>query len=543
MKRLSFIVMAGLIALGLTQCKKNEPTNNDTEGVKITLNINNGGGGGRLHIEEGTSTTTDNPIVKVLYDKDDVIYVGSNGSYVGYLYCTSADPDGSTFTGTISSNASTSHPLQFIYLGGDTRGANHDSEFRSNTTDSFTFSLEDQSLVLHVVSTAASNETFDPARTSYTLAGGKMRNKCALVKFTFNEGNFSSAEEATINGVYNQLNIGFNGTVEIVGDRGDISTFRSTNAVRYAVVPAGQDLSGIIEIEGYEGTYSIVAPDYNGFIQETVTLTPKPASGFTAKEFTIGNGKKVYFSPGNAHFDPTTRWYFAENQYDYEGTWHSNEPVSHFAWGTWYYDNPNIPEQGIITYDYYSNLYQLNPNGYYYTNNYYNTATANVTIGGEDWRVMTKDEWGYLLNSRRVNGDNLSYGFGNVHGIKGLIVLPDDWNGNVDGSFRYGTVSGWPNVYTESTDVTWAQMEAAGVVFLPAAGYRYKGAATNNGIDYYHSDVVGKDIMGCYWSSNAPRKGANQAFSMYFDNHGPQTNNTNWDASFGFCVRFVKAAN
>ena len=538
--------MAGLIALGLTQCKKNEPTNNDTEGVKITLNINNGNGGGRLHIQEGTSTTTDNPIVKVLYDVNDVIYVCSNGSYVGYLTCTSADSDGSnsTFTGTISSSASTSHPLQFIYLGGHTATVNCDSEFRSNTTGSFTFSLEDQSYVLHVVSTAASNETFDPATTSYTLAGGKMRNKCALVKFTFNEGNFSSAEEATINGVYNHLNIGFDGSVEIVGDRGDISTFRSisNNAVRYAVVPVGQDLSGIIEIEGYEGTYSIAAPDYNGFIQATVTLTPEPESGFREKPFTIDDtGKKVYFSRSNAHFGPS-EWYFAENQYDYEGTWHSNEPVSHFAWGTWYYDNPNIPEQGIITYDYYSNLYQLNPNGYYYTNNYYNTATANVTIGGEDWRVMTKDEWGYLLNSRRVNGGNLSYGFGNVHGINGLIVLPDDWNGNVDGSFTYGTVSGWPNVYTESTNVTWAQMEEAGVVFLPAAGYRYKGAATNNGIDYYHSDVEWKDKMGCYWSSDAIYNNA-KAYSMYFDNGRLNTASLDYDASYGFCVRFVKAAN
>ena len=553
MKRLSFIVMAGLIALGLTQCKKNEPTNNDTEGVKITLNINNGNGGGRLHIQEGTSTTTDNPIVKVLYDVNDVIYVCSNGSYVGYLTCTSADSDGSnsTFTGTISSSASTSHPLQFIYLGGHTATENRAAEFAANPTAPFTFSLEDQSYVLHVVSTAASNETFASTTTSYTLAGGKMRNKCALVKFTFNEGNFSSAEEATINGVYNHLNIGFDGSVSTIisNGKGDIATFKSTNAVRYAVVPAGQDLSGIIEIEGYEGTYSIAAPDYNGFIQATVTLTPEPASGFNPEEFTIDNqGTTVYFSRSNAHFDPTNsdptnRWYFAENQYDYEGTWHSNEPVSHFAWGTWFYDNPNIPVPGIITYDSYGKPYQLNPIGSYYTNNFYNTATANVTIGGENWRVMTNDEWGYLLSrTKEVNGVTKPlYGFGNVHGINGLIVLPDNWNGNVDGSFTYGTASDWPNVYTESTTVKWAWMEGAGAVFLPAAGYRYKGAATNSSINYYHSDVVGNDKMGCYWSSTAS-KGANQAYSMYFENGRLETASLDYEASYGFCVRFVKAA-
>ena len=535
--------MAGLIALGLTQCKKNDPTNNDTEGVKITLNINNGGG--RMQILEGTNHLN-HDIVKVLYEKNDVIYVGSNGSYVGYLTCTSAEEAGSTFTGTIS-GAIENEPLQFIYLGGHTATENRAAEFAANPTAQFTFSLEDQSYVLHVVSTAASNETFASTTTSYTLAGGKMRNQCALVKFTFevDGSDLSSAEEVSITGVYNQLNIGFDGTVAIVGDRGDISTFRSTNAVHYAVVPAGQDLSGIIEIEGYEGTYSIDAPDYNGFIQETVTLTPEPESGFAEKEFTIdAQGTTVYFSRSNAHFDPTNRWYFAKNQYDYEGTWNSNEPVSHFAWGTWYYGNPNIPVPGIITYDYSGKPYQLNPNGYYYTNNFYANATANVTIGDEYWRVMTKDEWGYLLDSRRVNGDKLSYGFGNVHGKNGLIVLPDDWNGNVDGSFTYGPASGWPNVYTESTDVTWAKMEAAGVVFLPAAGYRYKGAATNNSINYYHSDVEWKDIRGCYWSSNAPYEGVRQAYSMYFDNNGGlNTASLDWEASFGFCVRFVKAAN
>lgn len=268
MKRLSFIVMAGLIALGLTQCKKNDPTNNDTEGVKITLNINNGNGGGRLHIEEDFNQQGDS-IVKVNYDENDVIYVCSNGSYVGYLYCTSADAAGSTFTGTISSSASTSHPLQFIYLGGHTTTENRIDEFAANPNDPFTFSLEDQSFVLHVVSTAASNETFDPATTSYTLAGGKMRNQCALVKFTFkvDGSDLSSAEEVSITGVYNHLNIGFDGTVSITGDHGHIATFRSTsnNAVHYAVVPSQEVLSGYVDIEGYEGTYNIPAAQRQWF--------------------------------------------------------------------------------------------------------------------------------------------------------------------------------------------------------------------------------------------------------------------------------------
>ena len=538
MKRLSFIVMAGLIALGLTQCKKNEPTNNDTEGVKITLNINNGNGGGRLHIEEGTSTTTDNPIVKVLYDKDDVIYVGSNGSYVGYLTCTSAEEAGSTFTGTIS-DAIEGQKLQFIYLGGHTATENRAAEFTANPNDSFTFSLEDQSFVLHVVSTAESNETFASATTSYTLAGGKMRNKCALVKFTFNEGNFSSAEEATINGVYNHLNIGFDGSVSTItsNGKGDIATFKSTtsNAVHFAVVPATEEnLSGDIYIEGYEGTYSIEAPSNNAFIQLAVTLTPEPASNFTEKEFTIGNGKKVNFSRSNAHFGPSG-WYLAANQYDYEETWFSNEPVSHFAWGTWgSYSDPNTPSNIIDYSDYYHP--KTSANGYTYISNYDGSFQGTIPNESGTWRVMTQEEWNYLLNTRKVNNGQEPYGFGKVYGRNGLIVLPDDWDGSADPDFQYGTAYGWPNVYRGSK---WEAMESAGAVFLPAAGYRLQGATTS-GTTYYHSDVWSTDILGGYWSSTKCSNSA--AYLMYFENNHLNTARTDYAASYGFCVRFVKAA-
>ncbi len=65
MKKLSFIVMACLMVLGLAQCKKNEPTNNNTADngnrVNITLTLDNGGQ--RVHPEE------ENGLANVVYDK------------------------------------------------------------------------------------------------------------------------------------------------------------------------------------------------------------------------------------------------------------------------------------------------------------------------------------------------------------------------------------------------------------------------------------------------------------------------------------------
>ena len=82
--------MACLLALGLTQCKKNEPTNdnNDDNRVSITLKLDNGGQ--TVHPEE------ENGLANIVYDNNDVVYVGSNGKYMGYFTY-----NGTLFTGSL----------------------------------------------------------------------------------------------------------------------------------------------------------------------------------------------------------------------------------------------------------------------------------------------------------------------------------------------------------------------------------------------------------------------------------------------------------
>ena len=79
MKKLSLIALACLMVLGLAQCKKNEPTNNNNAGnadrVNITLTLDNGGQ--RVHPEEVPETGW----AKIVYDNNDVVYVGSGGKY------------------------------------------------------------------------------------------------------------------------------------------------------------------------------------------------------------------------------------------------------------------------------------------------------------------------------------------------------------------------------------------------------------------------------------------------------------------------------
>lgn len=256
MKKLSFIVMACLLVLGLTQCKKNESTNNnntDDNRVSITLTLDNGGQ--RVHPEE------ENGLANVVYDNGDVVYVGSDGKYVGYLTY-----NGTLFTGSINDAATEGEPLQFIFMGGQTIEG-----LTENSSTECIFNIGDQSNGLAVISGAASNEDFSLTNLSYTAY---LRNKCALVRFDL--GEVSTDAAITLTGLKNTATIGFDGTVTNGTTTGDIVTY-GTGSTRYAVVLSDQEAvtEGTVSAEGYEGTFSIPTAAYtNAFLTDaTMTLT------------------------------------------------------------------------------------------------------------------------------------------------------------------------------------------------------------------------------------------------------------------------------
>ena len=124
---------------------------------------------------------------------------------------------------------------------------------------------------------------------------------------------------------------------------------------------------------------------------------------------------------------------------------------------------------------------------------------ANV-IDGEPagtYRTMTYDEWNYLI-SREEKGMQATVfvqnnGFsGESCNATGFIVLPENWEepDNLGVDLTYNNKSAFTdNVLTLSQ---WKIMEAAGAVFLPAAGRITDGSDDN---------VTGKDESGFYWSS------------------------------------------
>ena len=244
--------------------------------------------------------------------------------------------------------------------------------------------------------------------------------------------------------------------------------------------------------------------------------------GALSGRFTINaSGDKVQFSQGNLQYVGT--WQFAENQWDCFSTSQYNDHRDLFGWGTG--DAPNKVSDN---------------NGDYGT--FTDWGTNAITNGGNTensgWRTLTKDEWVYLFYTRE-NAATL-FGFGNVAGVNGLIILPDDWKTPEGASFTASTTLGLTDLgiyyhnanndnYTHNTYTAeqWAVMESAGAVFLPAAAYR-----NGTTVDYI---VYG----GFYWSSTP--ESANNAYylNFYYNDLAPQFKEVRYG---GRPVRLVRSS-
>ena len=201
--------------------------------------------------------------------------------------------------------------------------------------------------------------------------------------------------------------------------------------------------------------------------------------------FSVGEGREVVFAPGNLSEDGGS---FVEHQWERGGL---------FGWGT--------GDRLVDTTDDWHSYLRFVDWG------------KNVEGG---WRTLTADEWHYLLFERKDAEDKRSVG--TVDGRRGLLLLPDEWVLPLGCSF-VSQVKGWDdNVYSVSQ---WEQMENAGAVFLPAAGFRWGEVSYSDG------------CQGLYWSSTIKEEGC--PYTMHFDG---SILSVDWDNTphFGQSVRLVR---
>lgn len=288
------------------------------------------------------------------------------------------------------------------------------------------------------------------------------------------------------------------------------------------------DVSAQLAADGYTVTRSARTDNGDGTYTWTYTVAGPPIGAINGK-FSISNTKQVYFSKGNLQYTKSnSTWSFMANQYDIVETnnqdvganYANQDIVSLFGRGTSGYNDkyPYMTSGSYPDKDFTGD----NAN---YDWGVYNT----ISNGGTGWRTLTKGEWEHLLKDRSVT--SYRYAMGTVHSTNGLILFPDNFNPTVVGVTITSPNSG-NSGYVSYSNADWSKMEAAGCVFLPAAGQR-NNTNTTTVID------VGTD--GRYWTSTMVQNSTFWSDRWNFNASG--INYSNGYKSDGLSVRLVKDAN
>ena len=214
--------------------------------------------------------------------------------------------------------------------------------------------------------------------------------------------------------------------------------------------------------------------------------------------FSVSASQQVYFSQGNLQYKASTNtWQFAAHQYDCIGDNNSNISQTYsgwidlFGWGTSGYYH------GAVCYQPWST--STNNSDYYpYGSSYYNlydqtgqadwgcNAISNSGNQTHQWRTLTHEEWVYVFNTRATTS-GIRYAKAKVNNVNGVILLPDNWSSS---TYSLSNTNQYDVDFIDNTisSSQWSDLENAGAVFLPAAGYRYKSSVYNVGsYGYYRS--------------------------------------------------------
>lgn len=555
MKKLStLLIIAFALVLGLTQCKKKVDTiatpSDLGKTVYITVNV---GDGDRHIVYPGTGA--------VVYTDGDKIYVGDGKKYLGTLTYGSG-----AFSGTITEPAVGDY-LYFYFLGG------LELTSPSAGTTSYSVSIANQSSKLPVLSFGRSTSTYTTSTATY---GCTLLNKCGLVKFV---PATATPETVKVGGMKTTATIDFaNPGISPTETTGKVTLYSESDAAKWAILLVQDEVSTpTVTIAGYNSTIaSVPAVTENMYYTNGgngVSIAMEPVSPYIDAEFTVAQDITVKFSKGNLQYlgtgtsgTETPKWRFADNQWDYMGNGtngnvaidgysayntgsKSATPTNAdkaaardlFGWGTSGWNNGNYFYQPYNTSDSYSYTssvgYGYGPTDgstytYSLTGTYANAdwgvynkqSNHNKIEGGGDhaWRVLTKEEWVHVFNERSTTSGH-RYAKATVCDMAGVILLPDNWSDDKYSLNNYNTTGAAFEGNTINSS-GWATLEAAGCVFLPAAGYRSGNEVRDVG------------SYGRYWSSTY--YDSYRAYRVAFDSsHVVQSNDGN--RYIGCSVRLV----
>lgn len=514
MKKIILALVAFMLVLGITRCKKEQTTTNvnpsdDGEIVYITMKVADGG---KHIVYPGTGA--------VVYGDGDKIYVGNNGKYVGTLTYANG-----TFSGSIT-NPSTTDYLHFYFTGGKTPA----TAPTAGSTTSFTVDISDQSSKLPVLSYGHSTIKYIDGTTAYTCM---LENQCGLVKFV---PSVVTAFPVSVSGMKTTATINF-ATPGIMptAATGKVTLYSDSDSEKWAILlPQNEvenpQVSVVNKIATIESVPAIIP---NMYYSTGVAITVGVPTGAVAGTFTINaNGDKVWFSKGNLQYQASTdTWRFADNQYDFVDYENNNISPSNdgwidlFGWSTSGYNHGAVCYQPWSTSTSSSDYYAYGNVAY---NLYNQTGQADwgynpISNGGNtanQWRTLTQPEWAYVFFGRSTTS-GIRFAKAKVNYKEGVILLPDNWDASVYALSN--TNQSWNGYDNTITATDWTNtLEANGAVFLPVAGYRV-GTSTHS--------------LGYYWS--ASYNSTEYAYAVFFNQNYLHTDETR-SRHIGNSVRLVK---
>ena len=573
------------ILLALAACNKIEPVAQSTdqtetqEGIPFKATITQTSS--KALADAGTTLTATwavNEKIALVYE---ISYGG--GSPTKYLVEANVDSvEGGTaiISATLSGVPDDNTPVTLIYpysaVDGETKALKTDLLVAQNGALTGENSISEK----YDVRTGSGNLAVDGSSASLKSSVA-LRNEFAIYKFTLNDD--ATAFSVTINAV------------------DYVATPASATDVIYMALPAISSKAISFKATEADGDYYFSAPSVSlaagTYYRSDLSGKLKTNPGRLGGQFSVAADGKVYFSQGNLQWfndgnihktaDANSTYVpIAANSY--------NGGIFTFASHQW-----DIVEQNALannrlvgnvrntsslvafTASNRIDLFMWATSGYYISDQYisrpfavcmnsnwpasaaYGPLTAdiaetnsdwgvfNAILNGGDavnqWRTLTQPEWAYLMNTR-TNAQALR-GVGTVNGIRGLILLPDDWSGDpivttsvygkmvtTDNSDKPAAINWTDNTFTSEQ---WAVMEAAGAVFLPAAGTL---DPSNNSVGYNNESDVKAGVS--YWTASW-REDRNYAHALDLGTGGGIYINWRFDQSsraFGRAVRLVQDA-
>ena len=510
MKTNTIIKALAFAMLLATACNKSEIANDENTDKKgfalpVTVNVTREGDDAtKAAYNESTKklafSAGDKLFVYGSHEKADrfagtLDYVPATGKFSGTIYTES--PYEGTIDDLLNGNYATLLPAGYESTG-----------YLTISDDGYQASLEESPWKSFATSKAAGVEQLSFEHGEYTIGTGfELEPQKAILNFTITGLTASTNVTAT-------LSDDDDSTPDI---EGEVTTDGSGNATFAIGLEDGSDLNEFsLSVAG--NAITLVSSSKVLEAGKIYNIN-RSASAPLPAVFTVDAGKTVKFSKGNlqaTYNGSSWIWGFAEHQWDYIGDAAGNTSIN--GDGTVSANNVTVDLFGWVgASSTWTGAAQYGISNSKTSDSYGNVAGEAQKVGwgttvGAGWRILTRLEWLHLLNEREtgitVNSTNharYTQAIINTDGtaVKGLIIIPDNYAGGSPAGVSWGTINAKSAFSTTCTSAGWTALEAAGCVFLPAAGYREATTITDPG-------------KGAgYWSSNS--SSTTSAFSIYFE--------------------------